>query len=559
MKRMNFFSIFFLVLGSLVLNLADAFAQTRSPIRPLPPFEQQDGVEVNVGVAVPGSRDTLWTQMNFSTPTSRFEPDSISLTVDSAFFVRVDSLSPIRDYLSLSVGFIPPKATPYGRDWLDTLKINVLASGYNPFVRPLRGTAVMLDVFPSSILFPEQVAPGDTSIQPQSLIVDALSHVVDSFDIKFNTNAFYAEAVNSEFGVPPSRLFVDVWFTPPNDGPGITAFYDTLTISNRNDSTFYVAKVPVYAHSKNFTADAYRLDFGQVKGGYTDTLDLNVAVSGISIDTILLTEITDFNYELGDNWNPSEGGLIHVLFKPESIQDLKADLIFVDNNSDFHTIRLQGEGIIRSVITADPEDHNFEDVSVGDTATFVFQVTLTDPDTPLTINSFSLLHDTVFSVAIAETVSENPDSEINVAVSFFPKAAGVSYTDSLIVFARYAENHYILLLGDGSTLVPSPSLRRATAISDTEAATAPALSVKDGDIIVSRAPAGSSIQVYNLQGQALKTQTVTSDAEILKTASFPGNVYVVLVNDKNQEILRQKVVLSTGALVRTAKLRSNPG
>jgi hypothetical protein len=49
--------------------------------------------------------------------------------------------------------------------------------------------------------------------------------------------------------------------------------------------------------------------------------------------------------------------------------------------------------------------------------------------------------------------------------------------------------------------------------------------------------------VYNLQGQSLKTQTVTSDTEILKTAAFPRSVYIVVVNKDKGEILRQKIVL----------------
>jgi hypothetical protein len=72
---------------------------------------------------------------------------------------------------------------------------------------------------------------------------------------------------------------------------------------------------------------------------------------------------------------------------------------------------------------------------------------------------------------------------------------------------------------------------------------APVVTVKEGDIVVSQAPQGSSIQVYNLQGVALKTQTVSSDIEVLKTGSFPQSVYIVLVNDQKQVILKKKVLL----------------
>jgi hypothetical protein len=64
------------------------------------------------------------------------------------------------------------------------------------------------------------------------------------------------------------------------------------------------------------------------------------------------------------------------------------------------------------------------------------------------------------------------------------------------------------------------------------------LQTRDGNIVVSNASIGSRISVYNLQGQALKTQTAASGTEILETASFPRGVYIVVVNE-----LRQKVVL----------------
>jgi hypothetical protein len=80
------------------------------------------------------------------------------------------------------------------------------------------------------------------------------------------------------------------------------------------------------------------------------------------------------------------------------------------------------------------------------------------------------------------------------------------------------------------------------ALSNPETA-AVSVSVRYGNITVSGASAGSTVKVYNLQGQLLKTQQVSAEVEVLKTAAWPKGIYVVVVDGDQQEVLKEKVVL----------------
>jgi hypothetical protein len=120
-----------------------------------------------------------------------------------------------------------------------------------------------------------------------------------------------------------------------------------------------------------------------------------------------------------------------------------------------------------------------------------------------------------------------------VTLTFSPQAK-TEYLDTLIVRAAHAAEHRIPLSGTGIGGVAIPV---------TKAAAATFVSVRERNIVVSQAPVGSLIRVYNLHGKALKTQAVTSSVETLKTASLPKSVYIVVVNNDKQEILRKKVVL----------------
>ncbi|MDR1222118.1 MAG: T9SS type A sorting domain-containing protein [Tannerella sp.] len=187
-------------------------------------------------------------------------------------------------------------------------------------------------------------------------------------------------------------------------------------------------------------------------------------------------------------------------------------------------------------MTSDPESIDFGEVIEGESKSETVTVTLSDPFTPLTESAFTLAVavEGIFEIVSVESVGEASDgaSVVEVTLSFTP-AAAQEYLDTLIVRADYAEEVRISLSGTGTSNV---------AISGPQAAS-PSLSVRNGDIVVSRASTGNRIFVYNLQGQALKVQTVTSDAEILETASFPRGVYIVSLWNDKQEILKRKVVL----------------
>jgi hypothetical protein len=471
---------------------------------------------------------------------------------------------------------------------------------------------------------------------------------VNNTKFNFNTQAFYVDVVDREVGVPVSRAFLNVWFTPPSDDGRSTPFTDTLIVTSGIDSISYVLKIPVSAYSKHISVNPNPLNFGQLIGGNSETLDLEVKVRGANATGITLSDENDFSFTRDANWDPRLGGTLHVSFTPKAAQSYTADLVFSGTNLEPYAVLLKGEALLRSVITADSTAVHFGTASVGKTVeSGLIQVSLSDPVRPLNRTNF-FTSTSRFSVVSVDTVaSPGDESVVNVTLSFTPNDNGefedtlrisadfandlriplfgtgenkpvlgavpaeldfVSTDDSpvysdvtitlthpvnptdtitfsfleetesfqvtnvvngedtdtsrvfivtvsfspeegpaentLFVKALYADSISILLTGTIEVIpAPAPSLRRATAISGTEAAATPALSVKDGNIIVSRAPVGSSIQVYSLQGQALKTQTVASDAEVLNTVSFPGSVYIVLVNDKNQEILRQKVVL----------------
>jgi hypothetical protein len=544
-KSRNLFLAAALVVGSLVFNVGNVAAQG-SLIKPIDP-SFQNGVEKYVGSIVPGARDTIRLHdVGFSIlPPLFFDLDSISLATGNAFFlsdVRIEGA--FKERLFLTIGFVLPQGTIYGQDFRDTLTIR--ATGTAPFVLPLRGSVESFVASPSSLSFSEYVAPGDRSEVKPVVVID-LDANPDSLVYSFSTNAFYATISGHESGIPSSITVLDVWFTPPVGDLVGTVFYDTLAITDRADTTGWVQKIPVSGRSLHTKIEPGFLDFGSEVVTYTKSLDVKVETREASIGGIVVTDAKHFFAERADGWNPTAGGTLHVTFTPDSALDYSAYLVILDDVREPYIVRLTGEGKARPVLSADPPSVNFADIEVGTTASATITVTLAHPLNHLDYNSFSLDNpdDGIFSLVSVEPGSASPDAEVVLATVSFTPPAALSYSNALIVRADSALDLRIPLDGNGLDLVPAPALspQQTTAISGPEAATTPALSVKDGNIIVSGAPAGSSIQVYNLQGQSLKAQAVTSNVEILKTEALPQSVYVVLVNDKNQEILKQKVVL----------------
>ncbi|MDR2621347.1 MAG: T9SS type A sorting domain-containing protein [Dysgonamonadaceae bacterium] len=192
--------------------------------------------------------------------------------------------------------------------------------------------------------------------------------------------------------------------------------------------------------------------------------------------------------------------------------------------------------VLPGPIVSDPASLDFGEVLPGETKTGdKIMVSLRNHLSLLTASSFSLASGTEGIFKIVSVVPKTPAEPqvAEVVLSFTPSAAQI-YTDTLIVRTNYAEVRRIPLSGIGIN---------PTGIGDVvETGRAPSLHVKNSDIVVTHAAAGSRIEVYNLQGQLLKTQTVAADTEILETASFPRGVYIVAVNDR-QEILKRKIVL----------------
>jgi hypothetical protein len=249
--------------------------------------------------------------------------------------------------------------------------------------------------------------------------------------------------------------------------------------------------------------------------------------------------------------SPDTESVVNVTlsFTPNENREFESDLVVHTFYANDLRIPLFGTGENKPVLDADSTEVHFGEVEeLNSQDSGPIRVTLAHYLNPLSTGNFSIKNpDGIFIVknVLPVLVPGADTSAVLVTLTFAPISVG-EFRDTLIVQADYADDLLIPLYGIGteSRAVQYLSvLQQATAISGTEAVTVPTLSVKEGDIIVSRAPVGSSIQVYNLQGQALKTQTVASDTEILTTASFPQNVYIVVVNDQKQLILKQKVVL----------------
>jgi hypothetical protein len=537
-KKMKSLLVFVFILGSWISNPVNVSAQT--PIKPLDP-NFQDGVEYYVGYAVPGGRDTIRLYNVGFVSGTPFE--DATLDVDTAFFLSdVNITGPNKDTLFVTIGFALKQGVLYGQDFTDVLRIRA-QSPVPEFRLPLRGRSVSFEATPSSLSFAEYLAPGESSeAKPVTIINLDLSE--SKLDYWFNTQSFKAEVVSHTGGIPPSFTLLDVQFIPPINVPVGTVFYDTLSITDRADTTLWVQKIPVSGRSLHVNVDPSPVDFGGVVAGTGKILDLNVEVREAAIEDIVTTD-EHFSVDRRD-LDPSAGGTLHVTFTPDVIQDYSGYLVIFDDAHEPYIVRLTGKGSLLPVLSADPDPVDFGHADINTTAYTEVTVTLTNPLSKLDYNSLSLsgADPGVFSVVGIRPGTPSTDEDVVVVTLSFSPTEINEYEATLIVHAEGAADLEIPVSGTGipESSAPQLSPQQATAISGTVAA-APALSVKDGDIVVSRVPAGSSIQVYNLQGQPLKTQSAVSDVEILKTASFPRSIYIVVVNGDKKEILKQKVVL----------------
>jgi hypothetical protein len=230
---------------------------------------------------------------------------------------------------------------------------------------------------------------------------------------------------------------------------------------------------------------------------------------------------------------------VTLSFTPVAPGEYRDTLLVNATHADEYSIPLNGTGF-KPVIAASLETLNFDNVLIGETKTAeVITVTLTDPVGLLTDEGVISLAkaaeyagtDSIFKVVTIERSASATETADVVAVtlSFTPVAPG-EYRDTLLVNATGANEYSIPLNGTGI---------EASAISKVAAA-AIGLSVNAGTFVVSHAPVGSTVKVYDLYGQLLKTQPVTSDIEILETAAWPKSIYVVVVEEGQQEIFKLK-------------------
>jgi hypothetical protein len=551
MKTNKFFLIAIIITGSLFMNVANTAAQL-PPIMPIDTADYHNGVEKYVGAVVPGAgpsdRAHLY-NVGFVAPTgTKFGEYPYSLQTGVNFSIS-NVINRMRDTLFLTINFLPGASFRPFDDLRDVLTIH--AEEASDFVLPLRGTPVPFSIRQSSVRFPDYVAANDTSDVEESVTIVSMLKELDLFSYSLNGSphpAFYVEKTGESSGTPISTVSLGVRFTPFGSlDSGGTTFEDTLEVSHP-DGRQWISKIPISGTAKRIVAYPGRLYFNRVDLDSTKTLDLNVK-SEIEIDNPTLTDETHFSFELDQYWNPNSGGTVKVTFMPEpdSIRDYNAYLIFNEGTPDSLRVFLNGGAGPVPVLSASPSSVNFDSIPIGNVKLSpLITVILTNPYNRLTDDgTFSFANqDKIFRVSTVQPAPSIRPDTVYVTIAFAPDNSEV-YNDTLIVRALYADDLLIPLTGKGTFPPPIASLspQQATAISGLDAATTPFLSVKEGDIVVSRAPAGSSIQVYNLQGKTLKTQIVSSDIEILKTAPFPRSVYIVLVNDKKQVILRQKVVL----------------
>jgi hypothetical protein len=294
-----------------------------------------------------------------------------------------------------------------------------------------------------------------------------------------------------------------------------------------------------------------RLELGKIPINITQTQDVIIELRGGTITDIISTNLGIFRFATDSvRWDPSAGGIIHVTFSPHLVQEYNAELILVGSNFGSFSVPLNGGGTPAPVLSTNfPDGYDFGEVQRGNTVIFRdLTVTFQYPTQALDLSNFSFEYPIPdFSVERVTDIFSDADSILYSVIIAFSPAVDGRIENTLIVQARDAADLTIDLSGDGVGVavpsVPQQAPQQATAISGPEVAKAPALSVKNGDIVVSGAPIGSSIQVYNLQGTQLKAQSVVSSTETLQTAAFPHSVYVVVVDNDSRVIFRRKVVI----------------
>ncbi|MDR2627615.1 MAG: hypothetical protein LBC40_06250 [Dysgonamonadaceae bacterium] len=337
-----------------------------------------------------------------------------------------------------------------------------------------------------------------------------------------------------------TRLQLTVNFTPVAEQD----YTDTLTISAAGAYDFVI---PLRGVGISWTISPEELPgFGSLlKGDVSEAQTITISsspISGVFSYALKQAQTTLFPVTEAEGYSDTGGGRLEIRFVPDAFETVYRDTLVVGSQGSARILEvpLEGSTLVQPVVSADSTLYRFGEVLQGETATGgKIKITLTYPQSHLTADGvFTFARAAEYPAGnnpyqVARRTLEGGTSQartVEVTLSFTPPGGG-EFPDTLVIRADYAEEYRIPLSGTGinPTGIDVPGV---------ETGRAPSLQVRNGDIGVGPAAVGSLIRLYNLQGQAGKTQAVTSDAEILTTTSLPRGLYIVEVNN-----LKRKVIL----------------
>jgi hypothetical protein len=544
MKKIRLFLGTAILLAGLAMSTAEAVAQ-QAAVTAQAPAVYQYGVLKDIGNIADGTSVPLqFLNVGFYAPAGTQFTDASFALVDSTKFYLTDKRigygpNGANTHLMATINFWPDSTTSYGY-YADMLVIS--AAGALSFYLPLRGRYAPFSIEYAAFVDFGNVAAGKTTAIADAVVINAWEDQESLvFKFKSGSGSIFQTYTSS---ATDTTVTLAVRVVNPSAGSDGTVYTDALVVS----STLYpqiTYEIPVKATALRVNPTPGILYFKRIPVNVTKTLNVRVQVNpgqGVSINTLSINPGNGFTVTPLPGWSSTAGGVLAVSFTPTDYIIYNATLTLSGDGFAPVNILLNGGGTYKPVISANPDYYDFGEVPVGTTVnsneitvTLFGQLNqLTDP------GSFTFANpNTPFDV-VSVYRERSTANVFHVTLSFTPTEEAW-YDDYLIVHADYADDYYFPLYGEG-VFSKLRGATQATAISTQEMATA-SVSVKNGDITIFQAPAGSTVKVYNLQGQLLKTQPVSSDVEILETAAWPKGIYLVVLKDDQQEILKQKVIL----------------
>jgi hypothetical protein len=241
-----------------------------------------------------------------------------------------------------------------------------------------------------------------------------------------------------------------------------------------------------------------------------------------------LNDNVNFTVTPADGWSATTGGVLNVNFKPTAIDIYNATLTLSGDGFTSLVVNLNGGGKATPVITSDSLLYRFGNVEVAQkvvgnkvTVTLTNHLSQLDAEGVFSLAKaadYAVAQDSIFKVVSVYRNAVNPlePNVVEVTLSFTP-AAAQEYVDTLIVKADYATEYRIPLSGTGFTTTTT----NLSAVSSQDAAT---VTVENGNIVVRNVPVGSTVKVYNLQGQPVSS------------TSLPHGVYIVVVGSTKWKV-----------------------